>query len=226
MQNVEQTILSQYANSPTLCALIQNMNQYIDPQADLDAFYDMVWNVETAKWFGLDIWGRIVNVSRMLRIPGAVTYFGFNEAYTKATAATGPQPWGQAPFYAGDLVTQTYQLADNAYRTLIYTKALSNISDCTAPSINQLLQNLFAGRGRCYVTDTGKMEMRLTFEFALLPFEIAILTQSGAIPRPAGVYVRVMQVDLATTFGFAEGSGQPFNQGVFFNPSQGFIDAN
>lgn len=225
MENVEQTILSQYANSPTLCALIQNMNQYIDPSADLDSFYDLVWNVDTAQGFGLDIWGRIVNVSRNLAIPGNVTYLGFNEAFTEATASTGPQPWGQAPFYAGVQSTQTYTLADGAYRTLIYAKALTNISDCTAPSINQLLQNLFSGRGRCYVTDTGNMEMRFVFEFPLLPFEIAIMTQSGAIPKPAGVYARVLQVDLSSTFGFAEGSGQPWNQGVFFN-SSGLIDAN
>lgn len=225
MENVEQTILSQYANSPTLCQLIQNMNQYIDPASDFDNFYNLIWNVDTAQGFGLDIWGRIVGVSRKLTIPGTVTYLGFNEAYTLATKDTGAQPWGQAPFYAGIQSTQTYFLSDDAYRTLILTKALSNISDCTAPSINQLLQNLFAGRGRCYVTDTGQMEMRLTFEFSLLPFEIAILTQSGAIPKPAAVFARVLYVDIPTTFGFFEGSGQPWNQGVLFN-SSGLIDAS
>lgn len=225
MKSVERTIVSQYANSPTLCALIHNMDAYIDPQADLDSFYDMVWNVATAQGFGLDIWGRIVNVSRTLKVPGAVTYLGFNEAYTAITAATGVQPLGQAPFYAGVMSTQTYTLSDDAYRTLIYVKALSNISDCTAPSINQILQKLFSGRGRCYVTDTGKMEMRFVFEFALLPFELAIMTQSGAIPKPAAVYARVLQIALDSTFGFNEGSGQPFNQGVFFT-SSGLVDAN
>ena len=225
MQNVIQTVASQYANSPTLLALIENFDQYIDPTTDLDNFYDFVWNVDTAQGFGLDIWGRIVNVSRELKVVGTLAYFGFSEAYTAPTAAAGPQPFGQAPLYLGTPATQTYTLSDDAYRTLILTKALFNISDCTIPAINRLLQNLFAGRGRCYVTDTGGMEMRFVFEFVLLPFEISILTQSGVMPRPAGVHARAMQIDLPGTFGFSEGGGRPFGSGAFFN-TLGMIDVN
>lgn len=64
MRDVESTIISQYGNSATISKLIHNMNDYIDPTANLADFYDWVWNVETARGFGLDIWGRIVNVSR------------------------------------------------------------------------------------------------------------------------------------------------------------------
>lgn len=225
MENVLQTVVSQYANSPTLLALIRNFNQCVDPGADFDNFYDTVWNVSTARGFGLDIWGRIVNVSRELKVVGDLAYFGFSEAYTSLTASTGPQPFGQAPLYLGTPATQTYRLADDAYRTLILAKALFNISDCTIPSINRLLQALFGGRGRCYVTDAGNMEMRFVFEFQLLPFEISILTQSGVMPRPAGVFARAMQVDGPGTFGFSEASGQPFGSGVYFN-SSGMIDVN
>jgi hypothetical protein len=226
MINYRDTIISQYANSPTIGALIASMNDAISPDADIDAFYDFVWNVDTAQGFGLDIWGRIVNVSRSLTVPGTTTYLGFNEAYTAATAGTGAQPFGQAPFYAGVPSTNTYLLADDAYRTLILVKALANISDCTAPNLNKLLQTLFAGRGRCYVTDTGAMEMRFVFEFQLLPFEMAILTQSGAIPRPAAVFTRVLSVDVPTTLGFSEaGIYQPFGQGVFFNGATGLQNA-
>jgi hypothetical protein len=220
MVNVEETIVSQYANSPTLVQLVQNMNEYIDPRADFDAFYNFVWNVDTAQGFGLDIWGKIVNVSRQLNIPGVVANFGFNEGLNY-------QPFGQAPLYAGPPGSTVYNLTDDAYRTLILVKALANISDCTSPSLNQLLKNLFAGRGRCYVADTGQMQMRFVFEFALLPYEIAIMTQSGAIPRPAAVQAQVLQVDIPGTFGFSEAVlSQPFGSGVFFNSSTGLIDAS
>lgn len=210
---LQNTIISQFANSPTLTQLIFNMNEYIDPRTDFDNFYDFVWNVSTAQKWGLDIWGRIVNVSRNLLIPSDPDYLGFAEA-------ADFQPFGQAPFYSGAVTTQTFTLSDDAYRTLIMVKALANISACTVPSLNQLLQNLFKGRGRCYVTDTGNMQMRYTFEFALQPFELAIMTQSGAVPRPAGVLASVLQVDLSTTFGFAEsGDSQPFGSGVFFTSS-------
>jgi hypothetical protein len=220
MINVSQTLASQYANSPTLLKLVSNMDAYIDPQADLNNFYSYVWNVKTAQGFGLDILGRIVNVSRQLKIPAAVVNFGYKEGLNY-------QPFGQSPFYAGPPASNTYLLTDDAYRTLILMKALLNISNSTAPAINQMLKNLFAGRGRCYVTDTGQMQIRFVFEFELLPYELAILTQSNAVPRPASVSAQVMQLDLPGTFGFSEAKGlQPFGSGVFFNYSTGLINAN
>lgn len=214
---VARTIISQYANSPTLVQLANNMDDYINPDTDFDAFYNFVWNVETAQGFGLDIWGRIVDIGRLLTVPGDVTYLGYEEALDW-------QPFNQAPFFTGEQATQTYRLADDAYRKLILVKALANISDCTSPSLNRLLSNLFAGRGRCYVSDTGNMAFRYMFEFELEPYEIAILTQSGAIPKPAAVLANVLQVDLPTTFGFNEAMMQPFGSGVFFT-SSGLIHA-
>lgn len=215
--NPRDTIISQYANSPTLVQLIDNMGQYIDPTTDFKNFYDFVWNIETAQSWGLDILGRIVNVSRQITVPGAITNFGFSEGVNYS-------PFGQAPFYTGVVSSDTYLLTDDAYRTLIRMKALLNISDNTAPSINQLLRNLFAGRGRCYVVDTGQMQMRLVFEFPLLSYEIAILKQSNVVPRPAGVLVQVMQPDYSGTFGFSEGKVfQPFGSGSLFNSTAGSL---
>lgn len=212
---IHPTIISQYANSPVLLALVDFMAQDISPDADLDGFYSYVWNVSTAQGFGLDIWGRIVGVGRELNIPGTSVTFGFKEG-------SGFQPFGQAPFYNGPPASTVYRLGDAAYRTLILTKALSNISNVTARSLNRLLQVLFARRGRCYVADTGQMQMRYVFEFALTPSEIAILTQSKAVARPAAVSAQVLQLDLPHTFGFREATGyQPFGQGVFFNSTTG-----
>ncbi|MDR9839467.1 DUF2612 domain-containing protein [Herbaspirillum huttiense] len=217
MKNFLQTVISQYANSPTLVQLITNMNDHISPDADIDAFYDAVFNVRTAKGNGLDIWGRIVGVDRYLKIPDSPAQVGFNN---------GPGvPFNQAPFNGGIPSTQTYRLEDEAFRTLIFAKALANISDCTAPSINQLLRNMFAGRGRCYVADTGDMTLRYVFEFALLPYEQAIILNSGVFPRPAGVLAFAQQVNAGSTFAFNGGSGQPFGQGVF-NSTSSLLPAN
>ena len=219
MIDVERTIISQYGNSPTLTQLVQNMNTYLDPRADFDTFFDFVWNVDTAQGFGLDIWGRIVNIRRELAIPNAPVYFGFNDALP------GSYPFNEAPFYDGTPpATQTYLLADDAYRKLILTKALANIAAANAPSINQLLQNMFADRGRCYCNDLGGMQLRYTFEFDLTPVEYAIVTQSGVLPRPSGVNAILFQSALPL-FGFSEAgqSAAPFGQGVFI--PQGAINA-
>lgn len=243
MINVEQTIISQYGNSATITQLVRNMNEYVDPRADLDAFFSFVWNVDSARGFGLDIWGRIVNIRRELLIPETLEYFGFNEAVGSG------QPFEQAPFYDGTPpATQTLRLADDAYRALIYIKALRNISSTNPLSINTLLRNLFTtsrtsteisytplgefvlgesvmgylyaettvDAGRCYVSDLGDMSMRYTFEFELTPYEFAVITQSGALPRPAGVSATIFQSALPL-FGFSEAgeSACPFGQGVF-----------
>ncbi len=211
MIDVERTIISQYANSATIVQLVRNMNTYLDPRADFDAFFDYVWNVESAQGFGLDIWGRIVGISRELLMPAAPLYFGFKDALP------GSYAFDDQPFYDGTApATQTYKLADDAYRQLILVKALANISATNAPALNQLLQNMFAGRGRCYVNDLGGMALRYTFEFDLTPYEFAIMTQSGALPRPAGVNASLFQSALPL-FGFSEAgvSAAPFGQGVF-----------
>lgn len=188
------------------------MNEYIDPRADIDNFYNFVWNVETAQGFGLDIWGRIVNISRELQIPTG-TYLGFNEAGSSAHS------FGESPLYPGSAATQAYILADDAYRQLILVKALSNISSSNIPSLNQLLQNMFVGRGRCYVNDLGGMAIRYTFEFALTDYEFAIMTQSGALPRPAGVYATLI-TSVFPVFGFSEAgtdTAAPFGQAPFLS---------
>lgn len=223
MQNVEQTIISQYANSPTLTQLIENMNTYIDPRVNMLNFYNLVWNVDTAVGFGLDIWGRIVGVNRVIPIPGTTGSFGFdnvdNPPDWENFGSVG-QPGTGGPFFAGEVSTGGFTLDDNAFRVLILTKALANISTTTAPALNQLIQNLFPGRGRAYVLDLGNMAMRYVFEFSLSTIERAILQNSGVLPHPAGVSVSIVVIT-AGQFGFEEADGgnlvKPFDFGTFFN---------
>ena len=66
MNNVLQTVASQYANSPTILALINTFNEAIDPSADIDNIITNILQVDTAQDFGLDICGRIVRVTRTI----------------------------------------------------------------------------------------------------------------------------------------------------------------
>jgi hypothetical protein len=176
------TIFSQWANAPVILELLAQMNEDIDPRANFDAFYDQVWNIDTAEGYGLDLWGRIVGVGR--------------------TFATDSGP-----------VT----LEDNDYRTLILVKAMANITNCSAPSLNRLVTALFGAFGRCYVQKAGTMAMRYVFEFIPTDIQRAIVRDSGAMPAPTGVLVDFLFFDPATTFGFAGSGLQPWNQGVFFS---------
>ncbi len=179
MLDVQATNISQYGQSPTLVQLLTNMNGYVDPAADFDAFYAYVWNVATAVGWGLDVWGRIVGVGRVVQIPSGDPFFGFEEG--------DGEPFDQAPFYSGGSATDNYALSDAAYRTLIYAKALSNICDGSMAAINQIMRNLFPGRGNCYCTDGADMTMTYTFDFTLTAVELAVVSQSGVLAKPAGV---------------------------------------
>lgn len=180
------TLLAQYANSPILMALVAYFNEWLDPSADLDNFYNLVWNVETAQGFGLDIWGVIVDVPRTIQLIPPNTYFGYKEA------TPGSYPFNNQPFYSGPQQGSQYTLSDPAYRILIMTKALANISSFTAPSVNNLLRYLFAGRGSCYVLELSPMQIEYVFNFALEPWEASILQQPQLMPRPAGVGVTII----------------------------------
>jgi len=224
VNNYRETLLAQYANSPTITGIIERFNDCIDPSVDLDQFFEMIWNIETAQGIGLDFWGKVVDISRQLQIDQELDYFGYDEAFTGT--GSNIQPFNQAPFYNGPLATQTYTLSDDAYRKLIMLKAMSNVSDCTAPSMNRLLNFIFGNSGRCFVQDVGDMQMRFVFEFDLTAVEKAILTRSNAIARPTGVQLTIIiQLDTSATFGFAEAGLQPFDQGVFFSEG-GIIHAS
>ncbi len=191
----EATVISQYANSPTLLQLVSNMNDYIDQSTNFANFYNFVWNVDTAVGFGLDIWGKIVGVSRLLHIPTTVDYVGFDNS------ATPPPDWQTmgsdqdtppvgGAMYTGYNATQTFLLPDDAYRQLILAKAFANICATTAPAINTILQNLY-GPGTAYVLNEGPMAISYNLTFTPSAIQLAILEQSGVIPTPPGVSVTV-----------------------------------
>lgn len=182
------TIISQYANSPVLTQLIQDWAEYFDPTADFDAFFDLIWNIDSAQGYGLDVWGRILGISRTLNIPASGQYLGFQEA-----GDPDYQPFNSAPLFAGQPTTDNFDLSDTAYRRLLFAKALTNITDGAIPSINQLLLSLFPGRGNCYVRDNHDMTMTYVFEFVITAVELAIVQTSGALPKPTGVSFDVSQ---------------------------------
>ena len=179
------TVISQYANSPIMLGLLTGFTSALDPSPKFDDFYAKVWNVDTAQGYGLDVWGRIVGVNRVLQVPASGTFFGFAEA-----SAAG---WNQAVFYGGNLLTSNYFLTDYSYRRLILAKALANISDGSIASINQVLISLFSSFGNCYVVDNGDMTITYRFATTLDPVNYAIVSQSGVLPRPAGVSYSIVQ---------------------------------
>jgi Protein of unknown function (DUF2612). len=192
MDNVAETILTQYAASPKLLSLIDTFNDVVSPGLQLESFYDLIWNIETAETYGLNVWGKIVNVSR-LTVNDDFNYLGFSEALIDVPTLTDPKPFNQAPFYSGKTSTGTVELSDPMYRKLIMMKAMANITDCTIPNINRMLVYMFGDSGRAYIRNDGGMLMSYVFEFKLSVAELGIVQSSDALPYPPGVTVQIIQ---------------------------------
>lgn len=190
------TVSSQYANSPTLLSLIQSWSAVIDQTENIDNFFDLIWNVATAQGYGLDIWGAIVGVNRNLHVDNSGDYFGFSQGESWDTFGPG----GVSPFYSGQPLTSIYTLTDQAYRQLIFAKALANICDGSIPSLNAILLTLFGPSnpfgpgGKCYVTNGQDMTMTYTFEFTPNPVQSSIINNSGVLPVPGGVAASIVIV--------------------------------
>ena len=184
--DARRTVISQYANSPVLLALIDALSEAIDRQTSFDDFYEAVWDITSATGFGLDLWGRILGVSRVLYVATDGAFLGFSEA-------TDAQDFDAGIFYAGGQLTANFALTDLAYRRVLLAKAALNITDGSISSINTILRALFPDNGNAYVRDNLDMTMTFVFGSTLSKVDYAIVAQSGVLPKPVGVSVTVEQ---------------------------------
>lgn len=176
------TVLSQYANSPIITKLVDDFAQWLDPASRFDAFFSLLWDIDTAQGFGLDVWGRILGVNRILQVPAGV-YLGFEQD-------ADARPFGFGILYGGGRSTNNVALTDAAYRTLLLAKAALNITDASIPAVNAILLNLF---GQGHVRDNMDMSLTYVFTTTLTPIQTAIVFQSGVLPKPCGVSFTVEQ---------------------------------
>lgn len=198
------SLQSQYSASPIMRKLIRSYMRRVDPGVDIELFYAEIFNIMTARGLGLDIWGRILGVGRLLEV-ASEDCFGFS--------GSGLLPFNQGVFHIPGRISHV-RLADQPYRRLLLFKALANISSSDAATINHLLNELFENR-KLYIIETGVMAIRFVFEFSLEPWERSMFRNYGVLTRGAGVYYDWIEVKADETFGFAGSGLLPFNQGVF-----------
>lgn len=208
--DISATIQSQYACSPKIMALAQGFADLIDPEADLQLFYDKVFNIDTTQGVGLDIWGRIIGLPRTAEMvtKHGVKYFGFGSK--AAPNATG---FDNDPFYHGAEQVK-FELSDEAYRLFLKTKAMANISTGSLADLNRMLQELLPGR-EVAITRTGPMRLKLVCSGELTDYERNMLLQGDLPPIPSGVTLEV-ELNDAKYFGFNSDSNAPFGQGPLY----------
>jgi hypothetical protein len=185
MIGYQQTIQSEYSTAPTIGQFLACMNAWLDQAGNINNFYNNVWDIATATGYGLDVWGRILGVSRVLNVASG-TFFGFSNA--DDTNEVGFSQNGI--FYMGQAATGNYALTDQSFLTLLYAKALANIWDGSIPGLNNILLVLFGASGDAWVTDNQNMTMTYSFSFTPTPVQQAIIN-SGVIPRSVGVLTSI-----------------------------------
>ncbi|WP_290371937.1 DUF2612 domain-containing protein [uncultured Parasutterella sp.] len=110
------------------------------------------------------------------------------------------------------------RLDDEFFRFLIFYRAVVNVSNGTAETINRLLTKLIGLP--VFVSDYQNMSIRIRIVGEPTSVQIAILKNYGLLNRPAGVLANIESVvPNELVFGFFGSNLLPFNQGVF-NPSK------
>lgn len=189
MQDYATTLLAQFGNSPRIIALLDSFNDAVDPADTIDSWYGAVWNIATAGSFGLHVWGRIVGVTNVVDLPPSAQRPAFG--YGEAGQPTQMTPYNVAPFYSGPSPAQATTVSDYVFKNMIFAKAYANITDRSIPSMNQGLALVFPGLINGHVTDDGNMQGTFNFFSELAEFQVAILKQSGCVPGPTGVQMRI-----------------------------------
>lgn len=196
-------ILWQYDGAERLQSLLQSkQNWYNENQRDFwNAWYDDVFNLQTANDFGCSVWGIILGVPLSIGQSG-----------------TGDRPvWGFGAFNRnfnnGNFGRDSAGVAGltlEQKRLVLRLRYYQLVSDGSAPFSNKALRDVF---GVGYVLDPGDMTCTYVFPNALSSQVRLVLEQFDLLPRPAGVKVNIL-IDPTNVFGF-DPFYQNFNNGGF-----------
>lgn len=203
--NLLKAILWQYDGAERLQSLLRSKQDWYDEnQRDFwNAWYDNVFNPQTANDFGCGVWGHILGVPLSIGQPG-----------------TGARPvWGFGNFNRnfgrgnfGRLSSGVSALTTEQKRLLLRLRYYQLISDGSVPYINFTLREVF-GAGQGYVLDN--LDMTITYVFPTqLPTAVrTMIEQNDLLPRPAGVGISTLVLS-RKTFGFGP-FNKNFNKGTF-----------
>ena len=180
-------IQSQYRASKRILALAAGFQEQIDPHLDADLFYDKMFNIYTAEGTGLDNWGLILQISRLIEDPDTGAAITLDDEHYR--------------------LLLLYKAMANISAC---TAAVQN------HLLEMLVNTGIAGFPHAaYVLETDTMVIRWVFEDYLNPLQLAVFKVAGTLARGAGVGWELYAIHPGRVFG-VDGSGMhPFNQAPF-----------
>ena len=180
-------IQSQYSASKTILALAAGFQQQIDPHLDVDLFYDKMFNIYTAEGVGLDNWGLILQIGRLIEDPDSGAAITLEDDYYRLLLL---------------------------YKAMANISA--STASAQNHLLEMLVNTGIAGFPRAaYVLEVDTMVIRWVFEDYLTPLQLAVFKTAGTLARGAGVGWELYAINPGTAFGFDGSELQPFNQAPF-----------
>lgn len=202
------TVQSQYSASPIIHALIKGFNDLENADPDIKLLFEKMVDPDTAEGVGLDVWGRIVALERGLTpIDDMQKFIGFKPLAGITT--TRLDSFNNAIFY--NTQSGNVRLADSAYKTYIFIKAMINIGTSSLADINRMIRVLMP-KSNIKVIRSYAMELRILVLGKLDPYEYRALL---ALPWvPTGVGLNLYHIE-TPTLGFKGQGLETFNNGTF-----------
>ena len=194
--NVSTALQSQYSHSLIYRGINKAIHDNVDACNDIDNAFTEVANPETSKGVFLDWWGKRVGVSRKGVF---LDWWGKRVGVSRYVTINGNK----------------VRLDDDYFRFLLYYRALSNISNTTAFTINKLL-SLLTGVN-VYAVDRLNMSFDIYIYGAISDLMRTIIKEYGLLNRPAGVMLNAITIfpEPENQLGFFGSGLQPFNQAPF-----------
>jgi len=178
---------SQYSASPKIIALAAWFQQHINPEVDIELFYNKIFNVYTAEGAGLDNWGSILQVSRLIKDADTDVHISLDDDHYRLLLL---------------------------YKAMANISA--STADVQNSLLKMLINTGIGGFPRAaYVLEVGTMVIRWVFEEGLTPLQTAVFKAAGTLARGAGVGWELYAMNPDMIFGFDGAEWKPFNQGPF-----------
>lgn len=188
--DIERNISWQYENASKLKSLIIQKKNWItaNNSAFWQDWYRNIFNLETANSFGLNVWGKILNLNRKLNKRNG----GFID------------------------------LNDEMYRLLLYGRLFRYLNPCTISDcqkyVNIIFSMYFERNPNFHAVVYDNLDMSVTYFIQNADNNVReLLDNVDFLPHPAGVQVKIIHIDILSTFGFLGQELETFNNGTFNN---------
>lgn len=199
----QEYIISQYANSPHICGILDNFRKTIMADGDIGVFYKNIMDIDTANGKGLNVLGNIVNISRTVEM----SYRGKRQRFT----LNDEQYRRMILYRALANITDSSGYNINKMMDVLFNGSVDT------PMVLTIIHEQKRDDGAYY--NSYPMHVRWVINNKLSDMDLALFQLGGTLCLGAGVGWILVAVNQRETFGFLGSNLQPFNQGHFWDGS-------